>query len=136
MRKSWDHYFMDIAFMVKERSTCPRLHVGAIVVKNKRIVGTGYNGSPSGLPHCDDVGCLMIENHCKRTVHAEVNAIMECSPEERKNATIYITARPCLECTKLIIASSITRVVYSQDYETELDFFKEAPWIEVNILKI
>ncbi len=135
MRKTWDQYFMDIAFMIKERSTCPRLHVGAIVVKDKRIKGTGYNGSPSGLPHCEDVGCLMIGNHCKRTIHAEVNAIMECSPEERKGATIYVTAQPCLECSKLIIASGITKVVYSKKYDTEANFFKEAPWIEVDILK-
>ncbi len=131
MRKTWDEYFMDIAFMVKERSTCPRLHVGAIVVKDKRIKGTGYNGSPSGLSHCEDVGCLMIDNHCRRTIHAEVNAIMECSPYERENATIYITAQPCMECSKLIIASGIKRVIYFKSYETEVDFFKEAPWIEV-----
>ena len=136
MRKTWDHYFMDIAFMVKERSTCPRLHVGAVVVKDKRIKGTGYNGSPSGLPHCEDVGCLMIENHCKRTIHAEVNAIMECSPDERKNATIYVTARPCIECSKLIIASGITKVIFSRDYEAEVDFFKEAPWIEVVVFEV
>lgn len=131
MRKNWDQYFMDIAFMVKERSTCPRLHVGAIVVKDKRIKGTGYNGSPPGLDHCDDVGCLMIKDHCKRTIHAEVNAIMECSPIEREKATIYVTAQPCMECSKLIIASGIKRVVYAKAYPTEYDFFKDAPDIEV-----
>lgn len=131
MRKDWDTYFMDIALMVKERSTCPRLHVGAVIVKDKRIKGTGYNGSPRGLDHCDDIGCLMIDNHCRRTIHAEVNAIMECSPEERKDATIYITAEPCIECSKLIIASGITKVVYYKSYSKDYDFFKEAPWIEV-----
>lgn len=131
MRKDWDTYFMDIALMVKERSTCPRLHVGAVIVKDKRIKGTGYNGSPGGLDHCDDIGCLMIDNHCRRTIHAEVNAIMECSPEERKDATIYITAEPCIECSKLIIASGITKVVYYKSYSKDYDFFKEAPWIEV-----
>lgn len=135
MRKNWDEYFMDIAFMVKERSTCPRLHVGALIVKDKRIKGTGYNGSPSSLEHCEDVGCLMIDNHCKRTIHAEVNAIMECSPEERKEATIYITAQPCMECSKLIIASGISRVVFSKKYEADYDFFKEAPWIQVVCLE-
>ncbi len=135
MRKDWDTYFMDIAFMVKERSTCPRLHVGALVVKDKRIKGTGYNGSPSGLDHCDDVGCLMINEHCKRTIHAEINAIMECSPEERKNATIYITAEPCMECTKIIIASGISRVVYARAYKKEHNFFEDAPWIEVVCLE-
>lgn len=70
MRKDWDNYFMDIAFQVSERSTCPRLHVGAVLVKNRRIKGTGYNGSPKGLDHCDDVGCFMKNNHCIRTIHA------------------------------------------------------------------
>ncbi|MDT8715719.1 cytidine/deoxycytidylate deaminase family protein [Clostridium sp. 19966] len=135
MRKNWDNYFMDIAFMVKERSTCPRLHVGAVIVKDKRIKGTGYNGSPSSLEHCEDVGCLMIDNHCRRTIHAEVNAVMECSPEERRDATIYITAQPCMECSKLIIASGISRVVYAKKYNTEYDFFKDAPWIEVMCLE-
>lgn len=135
MRKDWDKYFMDIAFMVKERSTCPRLHVGAVVVKDKRIKGTGYNGSPPHLEHCDDAGCLMINNHCKRTIHAEVNAIMECSPEERAGATIYITAQPCMECTKIIIASGIERVVFAKKYATEHDFFAEADWIEVVYLE-
>ena len=131
MRKSWDEYFMDIAYKVKERSTCPRLHVGAVVVKDKRIKGTGYNGSPPKFPHCEDEGCLLVNGHCKRTIHAEVNALMECSPEERKGAAIYVTAQPCLECTKLIIASGIERVVYANPYPTEIDFFSEAPWIRV-----
>ncbi len=136
MRKSWDEYFMDIARQVKERSTCPRLRVGAVIVKGKRIKGTGYNGSPPHFPHCDDVGCLMIDGHCKRTIHAEVNALMECSPEERAGATIYITAQPCMECTKLIIASGIERVVYANPYPTEVDFFSQANWIEVVCLNL
>lgn len=131
MRKSWDDYFLDIAHQVKERSTCPRLRVGAVIVKNKRIKGTGYNGSPPHFAHCDDAGCLMIGGHCRRTIHAEVNALMECSPEERAGATIYITDQPCMECTKLIIASGITRVVYENPYPTEVDFFRDADWIEV-----
>lgn len=131
MRKDWDSYFMDIAMMVKERSTCPRLHVGAVIVNDKRIKGTGYNGSPSGVDHCEDVGCLMIHNHCKRAVHAEVNAIMESSPDERRGATIYVTAQPCIDCAKAIIGSGIKRVVYAKPYKADYDFFKEAPWIEV-----
>lgn len=131
MRKDWDTYFMDIANMVKERSTCPRLHVGAVIVKDKRIKSTGYNGSPANLPHCEDVGCLMINNHCKRAVHAEINAIMGCSPEEREGATIYVTAQPCIDCAKAIISSGIKRVVYENPYKPDYDFFQEAPWIEV-----
>lgn len=136
MRKSWDEYFIDIAFKVKERSTCPRLGVGAVIVKDNRIKGTGYNGSPSGMAHCDDVGCLMREGHCKRTIHAEVNAILECSPEERKGATIYVTAQPCAECAKIIINSGIKRVVYAQKYEPDYDWFREAPWIKVEHIKL
>lgn len=131
MRKSWDAYFMDIARKVRERSTCPRLRVGALIVKDKRIKGTGYNGSPPSFPHCDDVGCLMVAGHCRRTIHAEVNALLECSPEERKGATIYITNQPCMECTKLILASGISRVVYEHPYPTEVDFFAEADWVSV-----
>lgn len=125
---------MDIALMVKERSTCPRLHVGAVIVKDNRIKGTGYNGSAPGLEHCDDVGCLIIENRCKRTIHAEVNAILDTEPDERKGATIYVTAQPCMECQKLIIASEISRVVYKEDYPTAYDFLSKVATIDVVIV--
>ncbi len=131
MRKDWDTYFMDIADMVAERSTCLRRHVGAVVVKDKRIKGTGYNGSPAGLPHCSDIGCEMVAEHCIRCVHAEPNALLECGPEERKAATIYCTDRPCPECQKLIITSGISRIVYGREYEPHTDWIKLAPWIEV-----
>lgn len=136
MRKDWDTYFLEIAFKVRERSTCPRLQVGAVVVKDNRIKGTGYNGSPSGLAHCDDAGCMMRGNHCVRTIHAEVNALLECSPEERKDATLYVTARPCAECSKLIINSGIKRVVYAVEYPPDYDWFKDAPWIELVYMPI
>jgi dCMP deaminase len=131
MRKDWDTYFLDIAFEVAERSTCPRRRVGAVIVKDKRIKGTGYNGSASGLAHCTEEGCLVINNHCIRTIHAEVNALLECTPEERQGATIYITDRPCAECSKLIISTGINRVVFARDYHCDYDWFKEAPWLEI-----
>jgi len=131
MRKDWDTYFLDIAFEVAERSTCPRRKVGAVVVKDKRIKGTGYNGSASGLAHCTEDGCIVVNNHCIRTIHAEVNALLECTPEERKGATIYVTDRPCAECSKLIISTGITRVVFARDYHIDYDWFKEAPWVEL-----
>ncbi|WP_066633998.1 deoxycytidylate deaminase [Desulfolucanica intricata] len=131
MRKDWDTYFIDIAFEVAGRSTCPRRYVGAVVVKDKRIKGSGYNGSPSGLPHCIDEGCMMVNNHCVRCIHAEANAILECSPEERKGAAIYVTDRPCAECSKLIIQSGITRVVYAREYPPDFDWFALTPEIEV-----
>lgn len=130
-RKSWDEYFLDIAYQVAGRSTCPRLSVGAVVVKDRRIKGTGYNGSAAGLPHCTDEGHLMMNNHCVRTIHAEVNALLECSPEERRGATIYVTHRPCAECSKLIISSGIARVVYGEGYHTDFDWFTLAPWVEL-----
>ncbi|WP_213818640.1 deoxycytidylate deaminase [Garciella nitratireducens] len=131
MRKDWDSYFMDIAYQIKERSTCPRLHVGALIVKDKRIKGTGYNGSPSGLPHCDEEGCYLIDGHCKRTIHAEVNCLLETSPEERKGATLYVTHQPCPDCQKLIITSGIQRVVYAQSYESYIDWLSLTKNIEV-----
>lgn len=131
MRKDWDSYFMDIAFNVQERSTCPRLQVGSVIVKDKHLVSTGFNGSAPKLEHCEDVGCLMISGRCRRTIHSEVNAIINCSVEQRKGATIYVTAQPCIDCSKLIIASGITRVVFALEYPPDYDFFKDAPWIQV-----
>ena len=132
-RKSWDTYFMEIADRVKDRSTCSRRQVGALVVKDKRIKGTGYNGSPPGLPHCTEVGCYEVNGRCKKTIHAEINAILECTPDERAGATIYITDQPCFECAKVIIASGITRVLYRNSYynDNDVDLFLEAPHIEV-----
>ena len=131
MRKDWDKYFMDIAFMVSERSTCPRLHVGAVLVKNRRIKATGYNGSPMGLPHCDEDGCLMVNNHCVRTIHAEVNCLLEAAPVEREGATMYVTHTPCPECQKLIITCGIKRVVYSTEYVPSINWFEHDKTIEV-----
>ena len=131
MRKNWDLYFLDIAYQVASRSTCPRRSVGAVIVKDRRIKGTGYNASAAGLQHCTDEGCLIVNDHCVRTIHAEVNALLECSPEERSNATIYITDRPCAECSKLIISSGIRKVVFARDYQSDFDWFSLAPWIEI-----
>ena len=130
-RPSWDEYFMEIAFQVATRGTCTRRNVGAVVVKDKRIKGTGYNGSPPDLPHCLDENCEMVEGHCVRCVHAEPNALFECSPDERKGATLYVTDRPCPECQKLIIASGVSKVVYARDYEPFIDWLSQADWIEV-----
>jgi len=131
MRKSWDAYFMNLAYSVAERSTCPRRKVGAVIVRNKRIVATGYNGAPAGLPHCTTDGCYLDNGHCIRAIHAEVNALLECAPMERENATLYVTDYPCQNCAKLIINSGIRRVVYDHEYAVDVDWFKLAPWIEV-----
>lgn len=126
MRKDWDEYFLDIAFQVASRSTCNRRAVGALVVKDKRIKGTGYNGAPHGLPHCLDVGCLMDGEHCQRTIHAEINALLECSPEERAGATMYVTDYPCERCALIIIQAGIKRIVYARPYPVAHDWLREA----------
>lgn len=131
MRKDWDHYFMDIARMVSERSTCERLHVGAVLVRDRRIKGTGYNGSPKGLPHCDEAGCLMVNNHCVRTIHAEVNCLLEVAPEEREGATMYVTHTPCPECQKLMITCGIKRVVFATEYTPSINWLEMCPSIEI-----
>ncbi len=129
-RPSWDEYFMGIALKVAERSTCDRAHVGAIIVRDRRILTTGYNGSPSGLPHCDDVGHLIVDGHCVRTLHAEQNAIIQAAYHgvSVKGGTIYVTHQPCLTCAKMIINAGIKRVVYAGEYPDNIarQFLAEA----------
>ncbi len=129
-RPSWDDYFMDIAFQVAKRSTCDRAHVGAVIIRDKRILTTGYNGAPAGLPHCDDVGHLMIGGHCMRTLHAEQNAIIQAALHGVSVAggTIYVTHQPCLTCAKMIINAGLRRVVYAgvDPDEFALAFLREA----------
>ena len=121
-RPSWDQYFMDIAFEVAKRSTCTRAQVGAIIVRDKRILTTGYNGSPTNLPHCTEVGCLMVAGHCVRTLHAEANAIMQAARHgvSITGGTAYVTHQPCLSCAKMIINAGLKRVLYGGEYPDEL----------------
>jgi dCMP deaminase len=120
-RPSWDEYFMGIAFQVAKRSTCDRARVGAIIVKDRRILTTGYNGAPAGLPHCDDVDHLMVDGHCVRTLHAEQNAIIQAALHgvSVQGGTMYVTHQPCLTCAKMIINAGIVRVVHAGDYPDE-----------------
>lgn len=116
-RPSWDEYFMGLAHRVATRATCPRAAVGAVIVKDNRILGTGYNGSPSGTAHCIDEGCIMSRNHCIRTIHAEVNAILDALQRGSvRGATLYCTHYPCANCAKLIKQVGIIKVVYGRDY--------------------
>jgi dCMP deaminase len=117
-RPSWDEYFLKITAEVAQRSTCPRASVGAVVVKDKRILTTGYNGAPSGLPHCTEVGCLLIDNHCVRAIHAEQNALLQSARHgvALARGTLYVTHQPCLTCAKLIINAGLVRVVFTQAY--------------------
>ena len=117
-RVSWETYFMNIAREVATRSTCDRKHVGAVIVRDKTILSTGYNGSIKGLPHCDDVGHEMVEGHCIRTTHAEANAIAQAAKNGVKidSGEIYVTASPCYNCFKLIANSGIQTIYYKELY--------------------
>lgn len=117
-RASWDEYFMAIARVVATRSTCDRKHVGAVIVREKMILTTGYNGSIRGLAHCDDEGHLMEDGHCVRTVHAEANAIVQAARNgvRLEGADIYVTASPCFGCYKLIANSGLGRIVFGEFY--------------------
>lgn len=127
-RVSWDEYFIRIAEMVSERSTCNRAKIGAVIVKDRSILATGYNGSPKGQPHCTDAGCLIYtstdqegktEENCFRTIHAEINAITQAAKNGTMidGADIYITASPCYHCMKTLINSGIRRIFYRKPYK-------------------
>ena len=124
VRASWDDYFMNIAREVATRSTCDRKHVGAVVVRDKCILATGYNGSVRGLDHCDDVGHLMEGGHCVRTVHAEANAIAQAAMHgaRMEGAGIYVTASPCWSCFKLIVNAGIRRICVGEFYRDQRIF--------------
>ena len=124
-RIPWDQYFMAQSLLISTRSTCTRLAVGATIVRNKRVISGGYNGSVSGDAHCIDAGCKVVDGHCVRTIHAEANAILQCakfgSPTE--GADIYVSYFPCLQCTKMIIQAGIKNIYYLHDYNNnEYDY--------------
>jgi dCMP deaminase len=139
-RPDWDEYFINIMHAVSTRATCDRGRSGAVLVKNKRILSTGYVGSPIGLPHCDEIGHLMktvydkegnASQHCVRTTHAEMNAIAQAARFGIvvEGATIYCRMEPCLDCCKAIINAGIKRVVCEKMYhaaEITRQFFKDA----------
>lgn len=120
-RESWDRYFMTLATTVAARSTCERATVGALLVLDHRIIATGYNGSIAGDPHCDDAGHLMRDGHCIRTLHAEMNAILQCAENgvSTRGAAVYVTFFPCLNCTKALIQAGIKQVYFSADYNND-----------------
>jgi len=129
-RPTWDEYFMEITHLVARRSTCLRRQVGAVLVKDKNILATGYNGAPSGIAHCLDVGCLREklgipsgERHelC-RGLHAEQNAIIQAAKHGTNidGATLYCTTMPCIICTKMIINAGIRKVIYGEGYADDL----------------
>ncbi|NMA89991.1 MAG: ComE operon protein 2 [Amphibacillus sp.] len=130
-RISWEQYFMTQSHLIALRSTCERLTVGATIVRDNRIIAGGYNGSVSGSDHCIDEGCYVIDGHCVRTVHAEMNAILQCAKfgVQTEGAEIYVTHYPCLQCCKAIIQAGIKTVYYAADYRNHpyaSELFKDA----------
>lgn len=123
-RLGWDKYFMEVAYSVSDRSTCDRKLVGAVIVRDRVILATGYNGSIRGLPHCDEVGHLVENDHCIRTVHAECNAVAQAAKMGTSidKATIYTTASPCWTCFKILVNAGITRIVFGEFYREERIF--------------
>ncbi|HME91897.1 MAG TPA: dCMP deaminase family protein [Myxococcaceae bacterium] len=123
-RSSWDQYFMGIARQVATRATCDRKHVGALLVRDRTILSTGYNGSIRGLPHCDEVGHMMENGHCVATVHAEANAIIQAAKNGVRidGATMYTSASPCWPCFKLIANAGCVRIVFGEFYRDQRIF--------------
>ena len=129
-RPSWDSYFMDITRLVATRSTCLRRQVGAIIVKDKRVLSTGYNGAPRGLPHCLDVGCLREQHHVPpgerhelcRGIHAEQNGIIQAATSgiSIEGATLYSTHYPCSLCIKMILNAGIKKVFFLEGYPDDV----------------
>ena len=127
-RLSWNQYFLMITRQVAERSTCLRAKVGAVIVRDRSIVATGYNGAPAGMPHCLDVGCLIyrsetpdgeIEENCFRTIHAEINAIAQAARNGSAihDAAVYITHSPCIHCLKTLVNTGIKQIFYEKPYK-------------------
>jgi dCMP deaminase len=118
MRPAWDEYFMHVAETVATRATCPRAIVGAVLVRDHRILTTGYNGAPRHVAHCGDVGCEIVNDHCIRAVHAEANAIVQGALHGvgLEGATAYCTHQPCVGCAKLFISAGVKRIVYRDPY--------------------
>ena len=143
-RPSWDEYFLTITRQVAERSTCERARVGAVIVRDRNILATGYNGAPAGQPHCVDVGCLLyrsrtpsgeMEENCFRTIHAEINAIVQAAKNGAaiRGGAIYVTHTPCIHCFKVLLNTGLTRICYAREYKLHtLDEFRQyAPHVEL-----
>ncbi|MDO7905497.1 dCMP deaminase family protein [Paenibacillus sp. JX-17] len=132
LRKDWDTYFMDIAYMVSTRSRCSRRHVGAVLVQGKKLLGTAYNGAPSGVPDCSEAGCMISEEvevivqngieqlvkkqRCVRTIHAEQNLLLFTDRNDREGSSVYVTDEPCWTCANMLANSGIVEIIYHRPY--------------------
>ena len=136
-RVDWDEYFMNVARVVSSRSTCERKFVGAVIVRDKTILSTGYNGSIRKLAHCSEAGHMMENNHCVATIHAEANAIIQAAKNGVciDGGTIYTTASPCWPCFKLIANAGVRRICYGEFYRDER-IFQIAKKLKIELVKI
>jgi dCMP deaminase len=146
VRKDWDTYFMDIAFMASTRSRCPRRHVGAVLVQGKKLLGSAYNGAPMGVPDCSEAGCMIVEElmqsphpdgdgeiktkqRCIRTIHAEQNLLLFTDRIDREGASVYVTDQPCWTCANMLANSGIAEIVfhriYAKDYDKVVELMKQ-----------
>ena len=136
-RANWEQYFMNIAKEVATRSTCDRKHVGALIVRDKTILSTGYNGSIRGMPHCDDVGHMIEDGHCVATIHAETNAILQAAKNGVmiNGGEVYITASPCWPCFKMLANAGIKKIYYGEFYRDQR-IFDVAKQIGIELVNI
>lgn len=136
-RVDWDPYFMNIAKVISSRSTCDRKFVGAVIVRDKTILSTGYNGSIRKLEHCDEVGHMMENDHCVATIHAEANAILQAAKNgvSIDGGTMYTTASPCWPCFKLIANAGIKRICFGEFYRDER-IFEVAKKVGIALVKL
>ena len=133
-RLSWDEYFMSIALLASGRSPCTRLQVGSVIVKDNRIISMGYNGFIAGAPHIS----IVKDNHEQAVIHSEINAITDCAKRgvQIKEATIYVTHFPCINCFRTIAASNIIEIVYLNDYNNDEIVWQLAEDSKINIIQI
>lgn len=133
MRPSWDQYFIDVATLAASRSTCNRAQVGCVLVVDRQIVATGYNGSAPGRPHCTEEGCFLDGDHCIRTIHAEVNAVGQVARRgvALDGGTAYVTHTPCMSCCKVLAAAGITRVIVRTEYGRHAKLAQELYGLEI-----
>ena len=136
-RVTWDLYFMRIAQEVATRSTCDRKHVGAVIVRDKNILATGYNGSIRGLGHCDEEGHMLEDGHCVRTIHAEANAIIQAAKHGTSidGGSVYVTASPCWGCFKMIANAGLVKIVFGEFYRDQR-IFEFAQRLGIELMKI
>lgn len=119
-RLSWSEYFILMSQLVATRSTCPRRAVGAVLVREHRVIATGYNGAPAGQPHCTEVGCLLEHGHCVRTIHAELNALLQCAKYgiATSGVDLYCTDLPCRNCARALVQSDIRSIYFVRPYDS------------------